>query len=128
MLSQYLTLLFALIIAASIQKAEKEKALNCGECFAFSLNGAPWSEECEKELIKILGNGAMLGEMFRALEILDNAPLEKHRHSKDTDVRICTDGIIIKNSGAAVCDKDFENSTLSKVSKVLGFNQVNITI
>ena len=131
-LSQYLTLLLTAIIAVRIRREEKVKIINSGELFAFSLNGTAWNEALESELFNEPNIctakdpeslRSKISEALRCLTILDGASLEKHRHSKDTDVRICNDEIIIKNSGAAVIETEFENAVMSKV---LGFNRIEI--
>ena len=104
---------------------------------SFSLNGAPWTNELEAELkAKVeagfgvrpeadtgAGFDAALCKLSACLRVLDAAPLEKHVRSKNTDVRICTDQIVIKNNGACVRAEDFPDASFSKV---LGFNQIII--
>ena len=140
-LSQYFALLYVIITAIIINKKENRKTTDffgCSESreiFAFSLNNEDWSDKMFDELKITVAckNGAespnssfddaYMMELSKCLYTINSASLEKRRRSKNTDVRICKDMIIIKNSGADVKEDDFGNAIFSKT---LGFNHVVI--
>ena len=149
--AQYLSLLYALICVLILKYREQKKnatgkvVASNEEIISFSLNGVGWSDELQDEarhqVDDVITNRQNDVEVYdevdrdqidkrfdrlsKCFEILAAAPLEKHRKSVDTDVRICTRAIIVKNSGPDVTEKDFSDSDVT-FSKVLGLNQIVI--
>ena len=122
-LSQLLTLL--LVCLEFLKLKGRGSAFNEAlddALFSFSLNSESWTAEKEKALnARLPGREEAINALSGCLRSLDEAPSEKNRPSKNTDVRICPEITVIKNSGALLQEKDF---AAADFSKVLGFNRI----
>ena len=112
-LAQLLSLIYVLVLALVLKRKHKIDFTPV-ELSAFSQNGADTRPEDIED------------NLMACLEIVEKAPLEKGKKTKDTDVRICKDLTIIKNSGALLTEADFTDKNAT-FSKVLGFNQITLS-
>ena len=138
-LAQLLTLAFVFFAGLKLLRNKKlslEKSDN--DILSFSLNSSSMPDNMRNELEekihaynletgvseKTIDDDSILA-LFNCLDEIDLAPYENGAKAKDSDIRICKDTITVKNIGAEITPV---HSEAVQISKVLGINQISITL
>ena len=135
--AQFATLIVVIAIASIVKLRSKGRYRSLylidentvDELLSFSIDKN--SSETVRKYITEKVNERTADAVCAVLDILNAADLEKRRKRNYTDIRICKDQdlkVIIKNSGASVGEDAFSQISSVKYAKVLGFNQIRITM